>query len=669
MPVTAEQNKEITTYILRAVLGFEEATAKAITDTKKINQPSRLNNATQRILDKWEADGVIEDIEIEQIKTFQEWFKAKRAKDELPVTLDEWKAELPAGEAIGVVEDDAASSTQQDPITPAVIKSDSKPKISDYPSLSPVKDTSWYAGKIQFESIAELGGFSDLLEVEDEDVHKQRCANDTVYQKKSEQLYNILVVKTADGTALTHVLKFKATKDGALAWKYLKEYYDHEGNKNLYAQDCLKELLSMKLQHDSAGGMEKYISNFELCVLKIEQATPDQAINEDTKKTYFLQGIEDTEYAGYKDFCEAKNWMETIAYMRQKAKELGKANGPVRRIRKYNNARRSEESRNNAQEDPYWLPQEVWAQMSLESKRQWNQMKKNKTPTSSSGGQYDNKQKEGDSDKKEQAQEEQEQGEQSSTRKSNNVKTDDPEEEKTGGPTHKSLFRKINMMKTNHGTRDSKMERSAMENAIKTEPLASSPEEWGSTAYESENMKIKAIKPNGWIKMFPRGPDEDNPSIVSTDNDEETVKVEMNKGALPEEMEEIEPIKPDTIISNGSITLADVLSSTLDAKPAKHETHASFMEKEEEYPLEDDDMRATEEYYEEEEEAWLERDLNEKTIRVSEYENTYAQLNKWMKATENIETWKAYPVERKTQGELQNSEFRIPFEVNLGTNE
>jgi hypothetical protein len=68
--------------------------------------------------------------------------------------------------------------------------------------------------------------------------HKLRMENDKVYSQNYNYLFSILKKKTAKGTALTKVKQFGKTEDGVLAWNYLKQFYDLDGNKDTYSNNC-----------------------------------------------------------------------------------------------------------------------------------------------------------------------------------------------------------------------------------------------------------------------------------------------------------------------------------------------------------------------------------------------------------------------------------------------
>ena len=153
--------------------------------------------------------------------------------------------------------------------------------------------------------------------------HLEKRKNDQIYDGHVRDLYYILMRKTAKGTALTTVLRQKDTQDGALAWKGLRDYYDQEGNKQIYAAKCLSDLINLKLHYNSHGGMDKYISDFEVRCRQLEEA--GQPLTEKHKRTMLLQGITDRDYDATKQICAKDDYEIVILTLRHRVAELGKA--------------------------------------------------------------------------------------------------------------------------------------------------------------------------------------------------------------------------------------------------------------------------------------------------------------------------------------------------------
>ena len=76
---------------------------------------------------------------------------------------------------------------------------------------------------------------------------------------------------TASGTACGKIKKFEGERDGVAAYAALKEYYDLDGDKRVYAQGQLHKIMSLELNYNSLGGFDKYLSLFEdLCERMVE---------------------------------------------------------------------------------------------------------------------------------------------------------------------------------------------------------------------------------------------------------------------------------------------------------------------------------------------------------------------------------------------------------------
>ena len=99
--------------------------------------------------------------------------------------------------------------------------------------------------------------------LDNEKLHKDRLKDDKYYSEQNTNLYKVLKKSTFKGTSRVKVKKYEDTKGGAMAYVYLKELYDQEGDYGNYAQENIGKLMQLKLEYNSNGGMEKYTSAFE----------------------------------------------------------------------------------------------------------------------------------------------------------------------------------------------------------------------------------------------------------------------------------------------------------------------------------------------------------------------------------------------------------------------
>jgi CRISPR/Cas system CMR-associated protein Cmr3 (group 5 of RAMP superfamily) len=151
---------------------------------------------------------------------------------------------------------------------------------------------------------------------------------DPIYDEKVRHFYNILKTKTSKGIALSKIKKHESAKDGALAWLDLKHFYDQNGDKSVFGDSCLRKLLALRLEYNTVGGMDNYISQHELLSEQLNEC--DQPITEAQAKTYFLTGILDPAFTAIKDFNSTStvSFMACVASLKKKAIELGVSSGP-----------------------------------------------------------------------------------------------------------------------------------------------------------------------------------------------------------------------------------------------------------------------------------------------------------------------------------------------------
>ena len=164
--------------------------------------------------------------------------------------------------------------------------------------------------------------------------------------------------------ALPKINAFKSTKDGHSAWMKLNKHYYAKSNKQAFANMCLQKLMDLKLDSNSIGGPEQYISNYEDLLLKLEEA--GDPLTEGQKKTFFLAGIKDRNYAAYKTLCGAQpeyDFDKCVVELCREADEISNIH-PKREIRQANNYISKESKKDKPKDKPQTpnklhLPQDV----------------------------------------------------------------------------------------------------------------------------------------------------------------------------------------------------------------------------------------------------------------------------------------------------------------------
>ena len=255
-------------------------------------------------------------------------------------------------------------------------------KLADYPTFSGKTDD-WFTYKQQFEATARIAGLGDTMNIVNETAHVNKRNSDPVYDRDVRKLYDILQMKNAKGGAITKIETFANTQDGTLAWNALKEYYDLDGNKYLYASKCIHKILKNELHYNTVGGMDTYIKNFEHEVNQLDKA--GTTLDDLLKKIFFLNGIKDVEFAPTKDLCANKTLAETIFRMRNKSQEIRMSNS-LRRgtgrnsVRKYNQKQTTKRTSFHASMqdksstgDTMRLNDKAWQYMTSDQRKHWNQ--------------------------------------------------------------------------------------------------------------------------------------------------------------------------------------------------------------------------------------------------------------------------------------------------------
>ena len=276
-------------------------------------------------------------------------------------------------------------------------KQDISVKLTDYPEFDG-KNSSWYTFRQEFEATAAIHQKLELLNVVNAAEHTNKRKEDPMYNAYVREVFFILMRKTAKGTALNIVLHHKESQDGALAWKDLCNYYDQEGDKEIFASRCLNDLMNLKLHYNSHGGMDKYLSDFEVRCRQLEEA--GEPLSERQKKTMLLQGITDRDYDATKQICAKEDYQTVVLTLRHRAAELGKTQNSnnrrninkastysSRRANKVTKGMKSRFNRNNEEEDEeegneeqrepgLFLPSNVWESMSPDNRKMWIEMRK-----------------------------------------------------------------------------------------------------------------------------------------------------------------------------------------------------------------------------------------------------------------------------------------------------
>ena len=271
-----------------------------------------------------------------------------------------------------------------------------KARISDYPEWNG-RMTTFFTFKDKFEGVAETDGMGYILEKDAEDLH----GGSEMFEEDSRYIYSILKNVAAGGLAASKIKKYEVTKNGFQAWRDICDHYESMGSTDQFVTEAMSELANLKLEYNSHGGLETYISDFETLQQRLDQA--GEVLSDRILKTQFLMGIEDRDFKSSVSFCRMDDSMKlakTIRTLRADAKAMGKLDGRPQ-------ARRSNNSNSNGQENGngggnqngkkkkgnWRLPKEIWNELSPELRENFlafrrKQRDEGNGPKEQYGGQY-----------------------------------------------------------------------------------------------------------------------------------------------------------------------------------------------------------------------------------------------------------------------------------------
>jgi len=184
----------------------ENETIEIVTgDDLKINTVERLRSVTEAQLT---TTGKLAVGDITDIVRFQEWANKYSSTTEkhLPTVLEEWKTVF-TSETLASLSNFSPNSIERNDTSSAnTISVPTKKlpyasvKIGDYPVFTG-KHQDWYGFRTKCEALARLHGFSEVLEVQNTEVHTERRQNEPEYDAKVHDMYSILQLQTSDSTA------------------------------------------------------------------------------------------------------------------------------------------------------------------------------------------------------------------------------------------------------------------------------------------------------------------------------------------------------------------------------------------------------------------------------------------------------------------------------------
>ena len=283
--------------------GFEEEDANYLIQEKKLNNFKymmmlRDGNLIDRILDDYATFPIVKVEMFKKVCEYLvEYFDTHKGFDgiERTMTDDQWfeflhrkiqmSPKKPVMSPFNYDENTDFKEIEDNGTPKASIK------IGDYPKFNG-KIGDWPNFETEFTATAEIQGMGKVLKENEE--HDKKFSTDVKYKKTCATLYSILKRSCARGDGLPKITVYENEQDGYKAWRALYNHYYGKGNVKAYANQCLTEITKLKLEYNSPGGMEHYISKHQRLNQKLDKAK--RPLTDEQKTTFFLSGIKDRAY-------------------------------------------------------------------------------------------------------------------------------------------------------------------------------------------------------------------------------------------------------------------------------------------------------------------------------------------------------------------------------------
>ena len=332
---TRANSKKVITDALLKINFYEEEIAYL--EKKGIRSPSALTMAYQKntlkdLIDE-EKFPIGLTLELEKLAEYLNWYRFNHSGDysDFNETFTTEAYEVFDATRVNMPEKTPTSGSTG---SPTIVPDDTEAlrvRISDYPRFSG-KIPDWYKFYDEFTALGRTQKFKSLLDVNEEPnpEHATLIRDDEEYRTRCHILYAILKRSCAGGLALPFVKQHEKAQDGYLAWRSMYKYYFAKGNLPTYNEEILKQLMNLRLTHNSMGGAEAYISNFMKCLQQLDEA--GEPLTETQKRTFSLSQITNDNYKSYKTTCRASkfDFDRCVAELRSEAIEIEKNSRDVK---------------------------------------------------------------------------------------------------------------------------------------------------------------------------------------------------------------------------------------------------------------------------------------------------------------------------------------------------
>jgi len=191
--------------------------------------------------------------------------------------------------------------------------------IRFYPAFD-VKLNSWRSYKQKFKALANMHGFSQIIEKSYNVPTDVNSGEYAIHKSRNGFLQSILEFSLAESTALSRVKRYASTMDRRSAWMKLDKWYEGQGSQETLAKAALEVLATHKLTTTSHGRAELFMEKFETALRDLE----DMGKPYDLKmaKINFLNNICDEAYHVVKDTLEMnpdKTYHDAVIEIRRKS--------------------------------------------------------------------------------------------------------------------------------------------------------------------------------------------------------------------------------------------------------------------------------------------------------------------------------------------------------------
>ena len=403
--------KELVEHVL-TVIGFDKEARDYLATTRKIFSYARLVSQTDELIQIYinESGGIFshaDGIEIKKLISWDQEFKKKFSKgpdsSEVKeiITEEFWDCYRPSDTTDENISDSKLNLQVSTGRTETVEKS-STTKV-DFKSIPEFngKINNWAQYERLLEAYTSALGLGDLLDdtflTPDEDSKDYET-----YEFKNKRFYDILQYSTAKGTAYTKIKPFKKKKDGVLAYKALRDWYDGQGCEETKATRGWNNLHTLILHKNSNYGMDGYISRYEKAIQDLDDV--GEIVSEKLRKTILLKGIKDDYYKAAittlkmdsskkSEACVNELQKIGIDYDTENSKRSSRnANSTSTDNKSNSNSTNKKNNNNNKNQNDKWvfLPKEAWNAMTNEQKKVWTNLRQANSRKSKQNNRQDN---------------------------------------------------------------------------------------------------------------------------------------------------------------------------------------------------------------------------------------------------------------------------------------